>query len=660
MWLLPKPLTGVLQMARKRKDPAKACMICGEDATEGKMIGSILACGACIELAKINKEWKENTEKVKEKETFASKAKSAKGGAKKPTKEQAEIIEISKSILRMKGGLRALMIEAGAGTGKTTQLRMLADVLPGRGQYTAFNKALVEETKTKFNGTNVACNTTHSLAFRAIGAKYAHRLDSHRMRSDQIANILGLDDVEITLQGGGSKRLSRGFLAFLCMEAIRLFCQSADFELGTSHFKYIDGIDKPMDDGRRGYTNNRRLREYMLPFAEKAWVDIQSLDGQLPFNADHYVKIWQLNSPVISADYILLDEAQDTAPVMLSILEQQKSAALFIVGDSAQQIYEWRGAVNALAAFPGAPRKFLSQSFRFGQAIADVANIVLGSLEEKTPLRLKGLPSIQSRVGHIENPRAILCRTNASAVGKLLAAMANDKKPYLVGGGSDVIAFVNGAKSLQQGQATQHPALACFSTWVEVQEYSKMDEGEDLRLMVKLIDSFGAQVILDALHNMPPEEEADFVISTAHKSKGREWDSVELAEDFPTLSKSDDSDLRLLYVAVTRAKLELNVDKCPAFNGDDSLDIEKVIEATAGAVLEAVQQTDNLIPPAPSEEPPAEFQWAMDKATGKWAVKGASGNSGNVVTVVRKDGSTSSRRLGSVIWERDGISLYRV
>ena len=41
--------------------------------------------------------------------------------------------------------------------------------------------------------------------------------------------------------------------------------------------------------------------------------DLSDPQGSLPFSHDHYVKVWQLNKPVISADYILLDEAQDTA-----------------------------------------------------------------------------------------------------------------------------------------------------------------------------------------------------------------------------------------------------------------------------------------------------------------------------------------------------------
>jgi len=66
---------------------------------------------------------------------------------------------------------------------------------------------------------------------------------------------------------------------------------------------------------------------------------------------------------------------------------------------------------------------------------------------------------------------------------------------------------------------------------------------------------------------MVPESQADLVISTAHKAKGREWDRVQLASDFPARDRCDDADRKLLYVAVTRAKLVLDVTRCPWFGG---------------------------------------------------------------------------------------------
>lgn len=580
-----------------------------------------------------------------------------KTGARKPTAEQELILAEAKK------GHKVFIVGAGAGTGKTTTLRMLAEVLSGNGQYTAFNSSLVKESTDKFSGTKVACNTTHSLAFRAIGRQFAHRLGSARMKSFQVAAILGIGDLEVCVSAdpdGSSpvmKKLLRGYLAGQVMGAIRRYCQSDDAEISPDHFRYIDGIDLPGPMGRT-FANNQKVREYLLPFAQKAWQDLSSTEGALPFSHDHYVKLWQLNKPIIAGDYVLLDEAQDTAPVMLDIIRQQKIPVI-LVGDSAQQIYEWRGAVDALASFPDAPRLYLSQSFRFGEAIAAVANAVLETLDNPTELRLKGLPSIPSRIEQVDNPTAILCRTNAVAVASLLDALKDGRRPFLVGGGSDVISFVEAAAALQRKETTSHPDLACFTDWEEVQEYVKLDEGEDLKLMVKLIDSFTCPTILNALKGMPEERNADLVICTAHKSKGREWNSVKLMSDFPTKDKSSDSDKRLLYVAVTRAKLVLDVSSCPFFTGQDSLDISSI----ASSYREAIPQDNEngVVPPAPSTPPaPIAFTWAKDQETGAWLVRGPSGNEGEYVRVEKRDGSYCTRRLVKQVWSADGIAKYSV
>lgn len=56
------------------------------------------------------------------------------------------------------------------------------------------------------------------------------------------------------------------------------------------------------------------------------------------------------------------------------------------------------------------------------------------------------------------------------------------------------------------------------------------------------------------------ERSASITISTAHKAKGREWDTVRLYGDFPHVDNMSDEELRLVYVAVTRARKHLDDD----------------------------------------------------------------------------------------------------
>src|SRR4051812_16349492 len=106
-----------------------------------------------------------------------------------PTAEQNTALDLFKTG-------RSLAIEAGAGAGKTSTLRLLAESTPRRIQYVAFNKPIVEESKSKMP-RNVACNTAHSLAWKNVipGTRFQERLkNSRRMKSLDIARRLGINE----------------------------------------------------------------------------------------------------------------------------------------------------------------------------------------------------------------------------------------------------------------------------------------------------------------------------------------------------------------------------------------------------------------------------------------------------------------------------------
>lgn len=474
----------------------------------------------------------------------------------KPTTEQLQALDLFRTG-------KTLAIEAGAGTGKTTTLRQLGESTRKRCAYVAFNKAIVTEAKAKMPD-NVAPSTAHSLAFRAVGKRFSKRLNGARMRSDQVARELGIDPFVISY-GQEKKVLQPGFLAGHVMRAVARFCQSADPEPTGEHVPYIDGIDLPDSKGNRTFANNREIKRALELPLRKAWADLTKVDGRLRFSHDCYLKLWQLGEPRISAEVVFFDEAQDAAPVMLDIVERQEQAQRIYVGDSQQQIYEWRGAVNALASIPADERAFLTQSWRFGPAVAEVANLVLALLD--ADIRLTGTESISSVLGEAERPDAILCRSNACAVSTVMDLQEQGRRPHLVGGGDEVVRFARAARDLKEVGSTSHPELACFTSWGEVLEYVKQDaQGGELKLLVDLCERYSVPAILRALERMPSEEEADGIVSTAHKAKGREWSSVKLAEDFakPDTEAADmgAGELRLLYVAATRARNVLDIEAC--------------------------------------------------------------------------------------------------
>lgn len=477
-----------------------------------------------------------------------------------PTEEQRAAIDIARTG-------KDMAIEAFAGAGKTSTLKMVADALNGMaGQYIAFNKSIATDAAGKFP-EHVACRTAHSLAFGAVGRKYAHRLKSKRLWNRDVADILGILPIDVPQDGGGRKRLSKSRLAGVVLRGINNFCITGDPQPLSRHLPYIDGIDATYN-GKRTYANNELVRDELFSYLEAVWRDACDVDGRLPFSHNHYLKMWELNNPRIEADFILHDESQDCNGAMLSIVQQQAGRAQLIwVGDRYQQIMGWNGAVNAMEKVDVDERTWLTQSFRFGPEIAAVANLALADLEAEKLVQGSGP---EGTVGFVDAPLASLFRTNAGAVEAALRYLKLGRKVHIVGGAGEIVGFAKAALELQTTGSTEHANLFAFGSWPEVQDYVRSDEGEDdndLKKLVKLIDGHGAKEIMDALGACSDERAAEVILSTAHKSKGREWDSVRLGGDFPTEQKGPlpDEEIRLLYVAATRAKTALDVTLCPYF-----------------------------------------------------------------------------------------------
>lgn len=445
-----------------------------------------------------------------------------------------------------------LVVQAMAGAGKTSTTRMCAESQPTkRGVYVAFNKAIATDAQASFPRSCVAF-TVHSLAFRAVGHEYAHRLNGPRVTGRQTAEALRF-----------SKWLRLGIVNFspsktvrIAMDTVTRFCHSDDLAITRKHVPWIEGLSDHRDE----------LAEIVVPIARRAWEDLSSKNGVLRYSHDCYLKIWSLSDPYIPCDYLIFDEAQDSSPVIAHVVECQEQAQKLVIGDRNQQIYEWRGSVDAMDAFGGQSLP-LSQSFRFGPAIADEANRWLELLDCPTPIR--GSEWVESTVGNVEHPRAILCRTNAQVVAEAMDQQAKGVQPAIVGGVEPIIAFANAAEQLKAGKGTWHHDLQGFKDWDQVVAYTKQDHGgRDLQALVNVIDKYGTKMVVAIMQNCLPETTAPVVISTGHKAKGREWESVKLADDFHVQPHEDkktgemkdppDSELRLAYVACTRAKLQLD------------------------------------------------------------------------------------------------------
>ncbi|MEV8048918.1 UvrD-helicase domain-containing protein [Streptomyces bacillaris] len=430
-----------------------------------------------------------------------------------PTPEQRDAIDTY-------GDGIDLVLQAGAGCGKSSTLKMIAKSDPRRRMvYVAYNKAIAADASRSFPAT-VLCKTGHALAF---DPRHLPRLNMPRQTAHAAAQALDVKKIlgiigstpSIPTDAGPRKPMTGKIIMRAALDTITRWCHSSDPEIRKWHVPQYDGLtgDQPRTE----------LLALVLPVALAAWADLTDETGVLKLSHDHYLKMWALSGPKLQTDVVLLDEAQDTNDVLSAVLLDQDHAQRIAVGDSAQQIYSWRGANDALQKFVrtlGAPELTLSQSFRFGPAIAAEANRWLRVID--APLRLTGYDQADSTVGPIGDPDAILCRSNSGAMGIVMEGLAAGRKVALVGGGGDIKALAWAAEALQAGQPTDHPELMGFPSWDAVCEYAEEEDGS-LKMLVKLINEHGSDRIVAAADALVSENRAELVVSTAHKAKGREW-----------------------------------------------------------------------------------------------------------------------------------------
>jgi len=469
----------------------------------------------------------------------------------KPNLEQQAIID---AFLSQSG---SIAVNALAGTGKTTTLKMLAEAAPGqRMQYIAFNKSIADDAKAKMP-SNVDVGTMHSLACRAMQPDRS-RLET-RLNGRYVAQRLGLTSVTVGLDFGDFL-LTPAQQGAAIIATVARYCNSGDLDLAPIHVASWQSV---FEECPRALDQDQSLRQIIFRGAEKLWYDMRSRKSDCPITHDTYLKLWALAMGQIRADVLFLDEAQDSSGVFLQILGNQQGRIVY-VGDQNQQIYAWRGAVDALDRIKSDQRLYLTRSYRFGQGIADQANRMLTCLGEKHLLIGEGSGD------RTDGSRATLTRTNAKAI----TLFCDNPDAQLVGA-KDFLGTVKALDALRAGRGSSG-AFALFSSYADLMEYIATPDGSDLRPLIDLVDRLGIDKVMCRLERAATgsSRRGGLTISTVHKSKGREWDLVEIENDWrmPKTEVRKD-EMRLLYVALSRGRCAV-----------DAREVEGWISACEGIV----------------------------------------------------------------------------
>jgi hypothetical protein len=476
-------------------------------------------------------------------------------GAVQLTDEQRKIIQAVPTG-------RNILVAALAGTGKTSTLLGVAKAYPGRkGLYLAYNKALQVEAKAKFP-SYVTCKTIHGLAFQDVGISYSNQL-TKKLHTATIVDYLGINPLK-----NGRHWASQELIAASTNDMIRVFSYSLDDTVLPSHYskrcvgRLIDKYD-PLGFNLKAIEKGapKTFLEHFVAqschYAQKLWEAMSDPDNEtIPASHDTYLKLYQLKRPVIEGvDYIMLDEAQDANPAILDILSHQNVQRIY-VGDENQQIYGFRGTVNAMNTIEGDVYP-LTQSFRFGRAIAQEANKVLKEL--KVANLIKGYELIPSRVGPVDEtlPYAFIARTNAELIKTIVSKKSSNQKIHFVGDVNKVISLFESAYFLRNNKLSLMTdfSLKRFSSWEKFTDEAYLSQDHEYLAIINFIQDYQKDVpeVLKLIKELCsyPEEEADIIMTTAHKAKGRQWSQVHVHNDF--LCNTSTEEKNIYYVALTRA-----------------------------------------------------------------------------------------------------------
>jgi len=475
-----------------------------------------------------------------------------------PTAEQAAILESSG---------RRVRINARAGTGKTATMCMLANQLSRDGQkvlYLVYNKRAQKEAESKIPPSVARTYTIHGLSLKSIPANMGVAVAGRSLRP---GDFLG------QFFNGALKPQTA---AQLTVDFLMYFLNSALEKMQDAVAPFV--AEQLPPSLRKGFCMDSSSIISILADRMMAWEK-----NELPCPHDFYLKLAQqkgwLVAEMAKYDILLVDEAQDLSPVMLEVLRSFRGR-VFAVGDSHQQIYLFRHAVDAMVEMDCDETFTLSLSFRFGQTIARLVTDFVREVKGEIGFRVTGRSDYPSSVvldntSSVQLGRggAILARTNYSLFVRAVELLSTGASFCFTRSIGPQIERLSSIFHLSRGNKDRahNEFLAAFPDMPALKEYAaQLDDRETLGL-IRLVEKYGRRIphLLAQLSKIPKSEDTananGVVLTTIHGAKGLGFDEVYLCGDmFWKLRQAliggkanCREEANMVYVAMTRAQNRL-------------------------------------------------------------------------------------------------------
>lgn len=490
----------------------------------------------------------------------------------KPTEEQEKIVEAAR-------GSASLMINAYAGTGKTSTLQLLApQASRDYALALAFNKSIATELSKRFPG-NYKVQTLNALGFAAL-RRVLPQMELDARKLTRLAREMGLiGDEADEIKELTSLAMMRGIVPTeFGVEGLTEDSFEEWNDLGALP-PTLEGIENAKELLARG------IRE--------------GLKGVISFDDQIYLPLF-FGGKFPRYGTVLIDESQDLSPLNHLQLARVAGGRIISVGDVRQAIYAWRGAdaksmENIKQLKPEWIELPLTTTFRCPKVIVARARAHapgFNALASAPEGEVSDLGGKEWRWGQVEEIRAklsqksagasslaILCRNNAPLITMALRLLAQQIPAKVLG--RDIGAQLSklSKKLAPEDSCSSQELMRRILEWKETQvsiseanedgrasgiedradsliaiASSVRDAGELRRILAKIFDD---------------EKSSGVLLSSIHKAKGREWDVVvhldphRCPSPWARSKEAKDQERNLLYVCETRTKhtlLELRLE----------------------------------------------------------------------------------------------------
>ena len=429
------------------------------------------------------------------------------------TDEQQDILDTI-----VQDDVTLLKVSAVSGAGKTSTLIEVSKLFSGKQLYLAYNKAIATEAASKF-GEKVMCKTTHSLAYNPVVTQGLS--NGIIPRGKRKVDWFGWKNITEAVNYETKLEIIEAMDAFFLSSAVSMVGFFKDYPAKISAI----------------------AKSYITKMAKK----------EIPCTHSFYLKYYHILlakgviTHVLPYDLIMLDEAGDINPVTLEIFKLLPAKKKIIVGDPQQNIYSFNNTINGFVALADhGVQKTLTKSFRCSENIANrVEAFCIENLDPNMHFRGTNAPDNDIKT------RAVIARTNGTLVATMIKLNTkhvkfNTTRPakeifnlllILIGLKPGAQIFDKRYKHLLDDMNNYYASEYLQKKYSSLIGYIGAEHSMDIMIKsaVTTLLTHGGRSIIQAYELAKAYEGSkvkhDLTLTTAHSSKGLEWDRVTLAED---------------------------------------------------------------------------------------------------------------------------------